>query len=484
VSNYEAVIGLEVHVELSTKSKMFCGCATKFGAEPNTQTCPVCLGQPGSLPVPNEKAIEYLMLIGMALDCTVAPYSLFHRKNYFYPDMPKNYQISQYDLPLCVGGHLDVGANGDGRRIGITRAHMEEDTGKSLHVGTTGRIAEAKYSLVDYNRAGIPLVEIVSEPDIRSPQEAQRYLSELRAILQTLGVSDVRMEEGSMRCDANVSLRTPGAKEYGTKVEIKNLNSIRSVARALTYEIDRQTKALDAGEALTQETRHFDEGTGKTHTLRSKEEAFDYRYFPEPDLVPIEPDDGWIDRVRARLPELPSARRARLESEHGLTPEQASFVASSPASVEYFEALRSEGVDARDAAVWMAGELARALNTAGHSIDDAVVSAKDMADLIAAVKQERVNLNTAKKVFQDAYASGKKPHELIAEKGLEQVSDDTAIAAAVDQVIASNEEEVARYRAGEEKLFNFLKGQVMKATKGQASPQVVTRVLEERLQAP
>jgi aspartyl-tRNA(Asn)/glutamyl-tRNA(Gln) amidotransferase subunit B len=484
VSDYEAVIGLEVHVELSTKSKMFCGCATKFGAEPNTQTCPVCLGQPGSLPVPNEKAIEYLMLIGMALDCTVAPYSLFHRKNYFYPDMPKNYQISQYDLPLCVGGHLDVGANGDGRRIGITRAHMEEDTGKSLHVGTTGRIAEAKYSLVDYNRAGIPLVEIVSEPDIRSPQEAQRYLSELRAILQTLGVSDVRMEEGSMRCDANVSLRTPGAKGYGTKVEIKNLNSIRSVARALTYEIDRQTKALDAGELLTQETRHFDEGTGKTHTLRSKEEAFDYRYFPEPDLVPIEPDNAWIDTVRARLPELPSARRARLESEHGLTPEQASSVASSPASVEYFEALRSEGVDARDAAVWMAGELARALNTAGHSIDDAVVSAKDMADLIAAVKQERVNLNTAKKVFQDAYVSGKKPLELIAEKGLEQVSDDTAIAAAVDEVIASNEEEVARYRAGEEKLFNFLKGQVMKATKGQASPQVVTRVLEERLQAP
>jgi aspartyl-tRNA(Asn)/glutamyl-tRNA(Gln) amidotransferase subunit B len=309
MSTYETVIGLEVHVELSTRSKMFCACPTTFGGEPNTQTCPVCLGHPGSLPVPNKRAIEYLMLIGLALDCRVAPHSLFHRKNYFYPDMPKNYQISQYDLPLCIDGHLEVDVDGDRTRIGITRAHMEEDTGKSFHVGATGRIAGAKYSLIDYNRAGIPLVEVVSEPDIRSSLEAQRYLTELRGILLTLGVSDVRMEEGSMRCDANVSLRVAGADALGTKVEIKNLNSIRSVSRALTYEIDRQQKALDAGEKVVQETRHFDENTGKTHSLRSKEEAFDYRYFPEPDLVPIEPGEGWIDEVRALASRLSTTSR-------------------------------------------------------------------------------------------------------------------------------------------------------------------------------
>ena len=481
MSPYETVIGLEVHVELATRSKMFCDSPTTFGAEPNTQTCPVCLGEPGSLPVPNKQAIEHLMLIGLALDCRIAPHSLFHRKNYFYPDMPKNYQISQYDLPLCVDGHLDVDVDGESRRVGITRAHMEEDTGKSLHVGATGRIAEAKYSLIDYNRAGIPLVEVVSEPDIRSPIEAQRYLAELRAILLTLGVSDVRMEEGSMRCDANVSLRAPGDGAFGTKVEIKNLNSIRSVARALTYEIDRQEKALDAGDTVVQETRHFDENTGKTHSLRSKEEAFDYRYFPEPDLVPIEAGQSWIDEVRAQLPELPRARRARIAAEHDLTPEQATFVTASPASVEYFEALLAEGAPARDAAVWMAGELARALNTAGENIEQSRVAPKDLAQLIQAVEEVRVTLNSAKKAFQDAYASGKTPLEIVEEKGLQQVSDDNAIIAIVDQVLAANQAEVERFRAGEEKIFKFLVGQVMKATKGQASPQVVDQTLRARL---
>jgi aspartyl-tRNA(Asn)/glutamyl-tRNA(Gln) amidotransferase subunit B len=481
MSAYETVIGLEVHVELATRSKMFCDSPTTFGAEPNTQTCPVCLGEPGSLPVPNKRAIEYLMLIGLALDCRIAPHSLFHRKNYFYPDMPKNYQISQYDLPLCIEGHLDVDVDGEERRIGITRAHMEEDTGKSFHIGATGRIAGAKYSLIDYNRAGIPLVEVVSEPDIRSPLEAQRYLTELRGILLTLGVSDVRMEEGSMRCDANVSLRAPGNATLGTKVEIKNLNSIRSVSRALTFEIERQQKALDAREKVVQETRHFDENTGKTHSLRSKEEAFDYRYFPEPDLVPIEPGESWIDEVRALLPELPRARRARIASEHDLTPEQAAFVAGSPASVQYFEALLAEGSPARDAAVWMAGELARALNTAGENIEQTRVAAKDLAVLIKAVKEDRVTLSSAKKAFQDAYAAGKKPLEIVEEKGLQQVSDDSAIAAIVDEVLAANQGEVERFRAGEEKVFKFLLGQVMKATKGQASPQVVDQVLRARL---
>ncbi|MFY9585838.1 MAG: Asp-tRNA(Asn)/Glu-tRNA(Gln) amidotransferase subunit GatB, partial [Actinomycetota bacterium] len=416
-NGYETVIGLECHVELATSSKMFCGCPTTFGGEPNTRTCPVCLGEPGSLPVANRKAIEYTMLIGLALGCDIAPRSLFHRKNYFYPDMPKNYQISQYDLPLCVAGYLDVAVDGDTRRVGITRVHLEEDTGKSLHVGTTGRIHEAKYSLVDYNRAGIALVEIVSEPDIRSPAQAQRYVGELRSILEALGVSDVRMEEGSMRCDANVSLRKPG-EGLGTKVEIKNLNSIRSVGRALTFEIERQSAALAKGESLVQETRHFDEGAGVTKTLRSKEEAFDYRYFPEPDLVPIEPDGAWIDRLRGALPELPAARRARLISDHGLTTEQAAIVGGSSASLAYFDELLAAGVPARDAAVWMAGELARALNTAALGIDDARVSAVGLAGLIGLVRDGTINLNTAKKVFQDAFDAGTDPAPLVTERGL------------------------------------------------------------------
>jgi aspartyl-tRNA(Asn)/glutamyl-tRNA(Gln) amidotransferase subunit B len=321
----------------------------------------------------------------------------------------------------------------------------------------------------------------VSEPDVRSAHEAQTYLNELRAILLTLGVSDVRMEEGSMRCDANVSLRARGTEAYGTKVEIKNLNSIRSVARALTYEVERQRAALDAGDAIVQETRHFDENTGKTHSLRSKEEAFDYRYFPEPDLVPIEPDDPWIERLRAQLPELPRARRERVAREHDLTPEQAAFVAASPASVAYFEALLGAGTGARDAAVWMAGELARALNTSGDGIESARVSATDLAALITAVKDNAVTLNTAKKVFQDAYEAGRRPLDIIEERGLQQVSDDSAITAIVDEVLSANPKEVERFRAGEEKVFNFLKGQVMKATKGQASPEVVDRVLRARL---
>ena len=479
---YEVVIGLECHVELATASKMFCACPTVFGGEPNTRTCPVCLGEPGSLPVANRRAVEYTMMIGLALGCEIAPHSLFHRKNYFYPDMPKNYQISQYDLPLCVGGHLEVDVAGESRRVGITRVHLEEDTGKTLHVGTTGRIAEARYSLVDYNRAGIPLVEVVSEPDMRSAVEAQRYVSELRSILEALGVSDVRMEEGSMRCDANVSLRRPG-EGFGTKVEIKNLNSIRSVGRALTFEIERQRTALESGGALAQETRHFDESSGVTRTLRSKEEAFDYRYFPEPDLVPIDPDDAWIGRLRAGLPELPSARRARLSAEHGLTAEQAAVVGSSRATERYFEELLAAGTSPREAAVWMAGELARALNAAGFPIEQSRIPATSLARLIELVAGGAVNLNTAKKVFQDAFEAGVDPSDLVARRGLSQVSDEGPIAEAIDGVLAANPAEVERYRAGEEKVLGFLMGQTMRALKGQGKPDVVQRLLRERLGA-
>src|SRR4249920_3304253 len=324
MAGWETVIGLECHVELDTRTKMFCGCRTGFGAEPNTNTCPVCMGHPGSLPVPNAEAIRRIVKIGLALDSEIAPHSLFHRKNYFYPDMPKNYQISQYDLPICVGGHLDVElADGSETRVGITRVHMEEDTGKTTHGSESGRIHDAQHALIDYNRAGVPLVECVSEPDMRSPEEAAAYLRELRATLEALDVSDVKMEEGSLRCDANISLRPMGQAEFGTKVEIKNMNSVRSMERALNFEIARQTKAIENGESILQETRHWDEDAGATKSMRSKEEAFDYRYFPEPDIPPIEPAGAWIDDIRATLPELPRARRERYATELGLKPDVA-----------------------------------------------------------------------------------------------------------------------------------------------------------------
>jgi aspartyl-tRNA(Asn)/glutamyl-tRNA(Gln) amidotransferase subunit B len=481
VSTFEAVIGLEVHVELSTRSKMFCGCATDFGAGANTQTCPVCLGQPGTLPVPNKAAIESLMRIGLALGCEVAPISLFHRKNYFYPDMPKNYQISQYDLPLCVDGELEVVTGGTTTRVGIERAHMEEDTGKTLHVGKTGRIAGSTHSLVDYNRAGIPLVEIVSRPDIRSATEAQAYLTELRGIVETLGVSDARMEEGSMRCDANISVRPTGTEALGTKVEIKNLNSVRSLARAITAEIERQTAMATAGERIIQETRHFDEQTGRTSTMRVKEGATDYRYFPEPDLVPIVTDDAWIGSMRASLPELPNARRIRLLDAHGLSAEQMKVIAASPAAAAYFEALITAGVPARDAAVWMSGELSRALNAAGHDISESRLSATDLAAIIAAVAAGTVNLNTAKRVVARAYAEGTTPMAIVATEGLAQVSDDDAISAAIATVLEGFADDVARYRSGEDKVLGFLMGQVMRALKGQGAPDVVQRILREQL---
>src|SRR5438093_923747 len=342
---FETVIGLECHVELATATKMFCGCLNEFGAEPNTNVCPICLGHPGTLPVPNEKAIEYTIKIGLALDCEIAPRSLFHRKNYFYPDMPKNYQISQYDLPLCINGHLDIEVDGDVRRIGITRVHLEEDTGKTVHAGATGRIGAAEYALEDYNRAGVPLVEVVSEPDMRTPEDARAYFTELRAILEALGVSDVRMEEGSLRCDANISVRPVGHVDLGTKIEIKNLNSIRSIYRALKFERDRQITALSAGEKLIQETRHWDENRSITTHGRSKEYAFDYRYFPEPDLSPIEPDPEWIEKIRAGLPELPAARRRRFRQEYGLDARQTALVAGSQEWARFFEEAVSLGAE-------------------------------------------------------------------------------------------------------------------------------------------
>jgi aspartyl-tRNA(Asn)/glutamyl-tRNA(Gln) amidotransferase subunit B len=481
VDVYETVIGLECHVELATRTKMFCGCRNAFGAPPNTNVCPVCLGHPGSMPVPYEKAIEYILRIGLALDCEIAPHSLFHRKNYFYPDMPKNFQISQYDLPICVNGYLDVQVDGRSQRIGITRVHMEEDTGKSTHVGAMGRIAGADYSLVDYNRAGVPLVEVVSEPDVRSADEARAYLTELRAVLESLGVSDVRMEEGSLRCDANVSVRPRGSAEFGTKVEVKNLNSVRSLYRAVRFEEERQRAALIAGEPLVQETRHFDENTGTTSSMRSKELAFDYRYFPEPDLAPLEPAVDWVDGIRASLPELPAARRARLASAHGLEASQAAYLAADPDTAAFFEESVALGGDAKDVANWMAGDLAALLNEHRTSLRASKVTPTHLADLVKLLDQQVIGSAGAKAALAAAYRTGDAIEAIVDHEGLRQVSDVSALEAVIDKVLAENPGPVEQFRAGKEGALNALIGPIMKETGRAANAQVVRELLRKRL---
>jgi aspartyl-tRNA(Asn)/glutamyl-tRNA(Gln) amidotransferase subunit B len=483
MARYETVIGLECHVELSTRTKMFCGCRNEFGAEPNTNVCPVCLGHPGSLPVPNEAAIESIMRIGLALGSRIAPHSLFHRKNYFYPDMPKDYQISQYDLPICVGGRLTVEVDGQLRDIGITRVHMEEDTGKTSHAGTTGRIAQAEYALVDFNRAGVPLVEVVSEPDLRSPDEARAYLSELRSILRALGVSDVRMEEGSLRCDANISTRPEGSDGYGTRVEIKNLNSIRSLERALRHEEERQRAALDAGEAITQETRHFDENTGRTHTLRSKEEAFDYRYFPEPDLPPLEPDETWIERVRSSLPELPAARRARYAERHGLTREQAATLVANDTLARLFDETLEASRDPSGPIVanWITQNLVAVANDRGLDLETLEVDAAQIAAIIGFIEEGTVSITAGKQVLDEVVATGKPAEQIVDERGLAQVSDASQLEAWADEAIAENPAPVEQFRGGKDGAINALVGQVIKKSRGSANPRMVKQILRQRL---
>ena len=488
MADWEIVIGLECHVELNTKTKMFCGCRNEFGAEPNTLTCAVCVGHPGALPVPNREAIASIIKIGLALDCRIAPHSLFHRKNYFYPDMPKNFQISQYDLPICVGGWLDVELPGEGskpatpKRIGITRVHMEEDTGKTTHGSASGRIHEAEHALVDYNRAGVPLVECVSEPDMRSPEEAAEYLRELRAILEALDVSDVRMEEGSLRCDANISLRPAGAEVLGTKVEIKNMNSIRSLERALNHEIARQTKALENGEPIVQETRHWDEDAGATKSMRSKEEAFDYRYFPEPDIPALEPSPEWIEEIRATLPELPRARSARYQTQHGLRAEVAGVLVADRASTELFERTVALGAPAPAAANWITQDLAGLQNKAEPGAVSRVTP-EHLVDLIALVADETLSGSGAKQTLEEAFATGDAIEAIVQRRGLKQVSDTAELSAIADEVIAENPDAVGEFRGGKEAIIGFLVGQVMKRSGGSANPKLAQQVLRERLQA-
>jgi aspartyl-tRNA(Asn)/glutamyl-tRNA(Gln) amidotransferase subunit B len=481
VSDYETVIGLECHVELSTRTKMFCGSPNEFGAEPNTNVCPVCLGHPGTLPVANRQAIEHTMKIALALDSQIAPRSLFHRKNYFYPDMPKNYQISQYDLPIGSGGHLDVEVDGVTTRIGMNRVHLEEDTGKTFHASATGRIAEAEYALEDYNRAGVPLVEVVSEPEIRSPEEARAYLIELKALLESLGVSDVRMEEGSFRCDANISVRPNGSEELGVKVEIKNLNSVRSVERALRYEADRQRAAVDAGEALIQETRHWDEGAGVTLPLRSKEYAFDYRYFPEPDLAPIEPDGEWIERLKGELQELPAARRQRFVMMHGLEPTAARLVGTDGEWADFFEEAVGLGAEPQAVAKWMTGDLAGLLHEEKVSLSETAVKPRHIADIVKLVSDETISTAGAKQVLAFAFQSGESAEDIVQKQGLAQISDESALLVVVDEVVAENPGPVEQFRGGKEGAIGFLVGAVMKKTKGAANPQEAQRLLRDRL---
>ena len=476
---YEVVIGLEIHAELSTDSKVFCGCSTAFGAVPNSQVCPVCLGLPGSLPVLNRTAVEYAIKAGLALNCEIARYSKFDRKQYFYPDLPKAYQISQYDLPLCRNGWVEFEMEGEVRRVRINRVHLEEEAGKSVHSGE--RLLGSDYSLIDYNRGGIPLIEIVTEPDLRSPEEARVFLEHLRQILFFTGVSDVKMEEGSLRCDANISLRPKGSSKFSAKTEVKNLNSFRSVQRALEYEAERQRDVLDEGGTLHQETRHWDENRGVTVAMRSKEEAHDYRYFPEPDLVPLVVDDAWIERLRAELPELPRAKQARFVEQYGLPRYDAEVLTATPALADFFEACVAEYGQAKPVSNWMMGELLRLLKADGKGVEQVPVAPKAVADLLRLIDQGTINANVGKEVFEEMFRTGKEPGAIVKERGLEQISDEGALASIVDQVIAANPDAAETVRSGEMKAIGFLVGQVMKQTGGKANPKVVQGLLRERL---
>jgi len=479
MNNYETVIGLEVHAQLLTGTKMFCGCRAAFGAAPNTQTCPVCQGMPGSLPVINRRAIEFGIMTALAIGCRVNALNRFARKHYYYPDMPKNYQISQYEEPLAEHGHVAIEAGGPPREIGVQRVHLEEDVGRLLHEGA---LETAQSSSVDFNRAGVPLMEIVSKPDLRSPEEAAAYLKALRAILVYLRVCDGNMEEGSLRCDANISLRPRGQTEYGTKVEIKNMNSFRNVRDALEYEIHRQTRALETGERIVQETRLWDPDRAVTVSMRSKEFAHDYRYFPEPDLPPLDVQSAWVDEVRARLPELPVARRARFQGAYGLSAYEADILTQGRGLADYFEAAARDSDKPKIVANWVLNELLREL----PADDDRAVAASpippgNLVGLLRLMDDGTISGKIAKDVFEKMYQSGETAQAIVSREGLTQVADEGALSAAVDLVLAEHAKVVEDYKAGKKAALGFLVGQVMKATQGKASPGVVNRLLGEKL---
>ena len=480
-NEYEPVIGLETHVELYTNTKMFCGCRLSFGEEKNIYTCPVCLGHPGSLPVINKKAIEYAVKIALALNCKIKKYTIFHRKNYFYPDMPKNYQISQYDLPLGVGGYLDVDIGGYIRRVMITRVHMEEDTGKLLHKGTTGRISESEASIVDFNRAGTPLIEIVTEPDIKSPEEAREYMIVLRNLILFLDVSDCSMEEGRLRCDANVSVRKTGEDKIGTKTEIKNLNSFKFLQKGLEYEVKRQIKVLEAGGEVIQQTRHYDSKTGTTKALRFKEEAHDYRYFPEPDLVPIYIEDKMIEDIRKTIPELPSVKAKRFEKQYSLPKYNSSFLANNKGLADYFEQCCRHYNNAKNIANWIMGDFSALLNKEKMTIKDSRVTPENLCKMLEIIDKGKINSKIAKSVFEEMFSTGGNPQKIIEDRGLEQISDEGLLEAIIEEVIKDNPGAVEQFREGKDKAIGFLIGRVMAKTKGKANPGIVNDIITKKL---
>ncbi len=481
---YEAVIGLEIHSQLLTNTKIFCGCSTKFGSEPNTQTCPVCIGNPGVLPVMNKKAVEYVVKTGLAVDCTISPVSRFARKNYFYPDLPKGYQISQFEFPLCNGGHVDVTVDGTTKRIRLNRIHLEEDAGKNVHEG----IGE---SSVDLNRAGVPLMEIVSEPDLRSSQEAVEFMKKIRSIVRYIGVSDGNMDQGSLRCDANISIRPVGSEELGVKAEIKNMNSFRFIEKAIDYEIKRQIKVLNEGGKITQETRLWDSERGVTESMRSKEESHDYRYFPDPDLMPIEFAPEWVEEIKERIGELPADKKERFINEFQLPEHDAEMLTAEKETADWFEEAVKLGGEAKAVSNWIMGDFAKMLNEDNLSICEGPLEPNHLVGLLKRIDDGTISGKIAKTVFEDMYKSAKaapiatrvliSADVIINEKGLVQVSDESELEKIVDDIISNSPGEVERFKGGDAKLMGFFVGQAMKATKGKANPKIVNEILRRKL---
>jgi aspartyl-tRNA(Asn)/glutamyl-tRNA(Gln) amidotransferase subunit B len=478
IARYEPVIGLEVHVQLATRTKIFCGCPTSFGAPPNTNVCPVCLGLPGALPVLGRHAVELAIEASLALNCRVNPRSIFARKNYFYPDLPKGYQISQYDQPLAEHGYVDIEVGGVHKRIGITRVHMEDDAGKSIHEGFKD---SDRYTYVDLNRSGTPLIEIVSDPDIRNADEAHAYLTAIKQVLQYVEVSSCDMEKGHLRCDANVSVRLKGAEKFGTKAEVKNLNSFRFLKLAVDQEIERQVGILESGGRVLQETRLFNPDTGETAGMRSKEHAHDYRYFPEPDLVPLRVSETWLNSIRSEMPELPAARRARFVESFGLREYDAQVLTSTRAMSDYFEKVAAASGDPRASANWVMGDLAALLKAEGKEVEYAPVSPENLGHLVALIAQGKISGKLAKEVFAKMSATGEPAETIMQREGLAQISDESAIIKIIEEVIAANPKQLEQYRSGKTTVMNFFLGQVMKASRGQADPASVTKLLKEKL---
>ncbi len=474
--DYEVVIGLEVHAELSTNTKIYCNCTTEFGADPNTHCCPICTGMPGTLPVLNEKVVEYAVKMGLATNCKIAKFSKQDRKNYFYPDLPKAYQVSQYDLPLCENGHIDISVDGENKkRIGITRIHIEEDAGKLIHDAFTGD------TLVDMNRCAVPLIEIVSEPDMRSAKEAVCYMQTLKSILEYLEICDCKMQEGSLRCDVNLSVRKKGESKFGTRTETKNLNSFKAIERAIEFEIDRQIEELENGGTIVQETRRFDDAKGIGYAMRSKEDAHDYRYFPEPDLAPIVLSDEYIDNIFKTLPEMPHIKKERYIKSYGLSEYDAELLTVSKATANFFEETLKECDNPKAVANWIMGDFAKMLNESEIQITSSKVSPSNLASLIKLIDSNKISSAIAKKVFVEMFNTGKKADDIVEEKGLMQITDESAIKEVVEKIVSENPKSVEDYHAGKDRAIGFLVGQIMKATKGKANPQIVNKLLNEIL---